>query len=421
VAPPARRAVQPHQTRRLGRHAVGGHQLLLLADRAGEAERVRAEADQPDHRDQRQAQPRRARHTQARSRVGPVPARPKHEERQRQPGGDLDRDPRDQRGGAGAKAGVGSGREHQRAGQRQQQQRVVVIAADCQLEQHRVQAHERGCEARLAAFGKQPRQPRLPSSLGRDGRSAGRGVCGSTFDGGRSREERDRGEARGDREPLQRPQPAGHPERGDRVACEREQRAVGRVLEGPAHKQVHRVGGHLRGDVRVWVKPVQGAQPSEIEITKDILGDQWRPEQQHEVGGDDRRPQRAPGERACGEQYRHVARGHDQRERLKARRAEPHAEAPQRAGQPARPAAAARGHVLGWAARRTCREQEDAREQAEQTECAERAQRARGGRRCSRPGGARTAGRTSRRARGACQGNGLLHALIVTSRRSARL
>jgi hypothetical protein len=49
---------------------VGGHQLLLLAHRAGEAERVRAEADQPDHREQDQAQRYGAHHAQALARGG---------------------------------------------------------------------------------------------------------------------------------------------------------------------------------------------------------------------------------------------------------------------------------------------------------------------------------------------------------------
>jgi hypothetical protein len=159
VAPPARRAVQAHQARHLGRHAVGGHQLLLLADRAGEAERVRAEADQPDHRDQRQAQRSGRHHAQALARDDPVPAPPQYQERQRQPGGDLDRESRDQRCCAGTKARVGPGREHQRARQREQQQCVVVVAADRQLEQHRVQAHERGGEARGVTPGNRARTP----------------------------------------------------------------------------------------------------------------------------------------------------------------------------------------------------------------------------------------------------------------------
>ena len=238
---------------------------------------------------------------------------------------------------------------------------------------------------------------------------------------GRPRDQRDRGEAGGDRERLQRPQPAGQPERRDRVAREREQRAVGRVLEGPADEQVDGIGGRLGGDVRVGVQPVQGAQPGEIEVAEHILGDQRGPEQQHEVRGDDRHPQGAPGQRARGEQHRHVARGHDQRERLEAVRADAHAEALEGAGQPARPAAAAGGDVLRWTARRARGEQEDAREHAEQAERAERAQRARRDRRSSRSGGAPPARRTAARGARDCQGSGRLHALIVTSRRSARL
>jgi len=90
------------------------------------------------------------------------------------------------------------------------------------------------------------------------------------------------------------------------------------VLEGPAHEQVDGVGGRLGGDMRVGVEPVQSAQPREIEVAEHILGDQRWPEQQHEMRGDDRHPQRAPGQGARGEQHRHVAGGHDQRERLEA-------------------------------------------------------------------------------------------------------
>ncbi len=40
----------------------------------------------------------------------------------------------------------------------------------------------------------------------------------------------------------------------------------------------------------VGVQPVQSAQPGEIEIAEHILGDQRRPEQQHEMRSDDRDP-----------------------------------------------------------------------------------------------------------------------------------
>lgn len=154
MAPPARRVgggSEPHQARGLRGQAVRGNQLLLLAHRAGEAERVRAEADQPDRRDHRQAQRGGARRAQALAREDPVPARSEQQERQRQPGGDLDRDSHDQRDRARTKARGGAGGEQQRGGKRQQQQRVVVIAADGELEQHRVQAHEGGDEAPLTA------------------------------------------------------------------------------------------------------------------------------------------------------------------------------------------------------------------------------------------------------------------------------
>jgi len=203
---------------------------------------VRAKADQAEDREQREAQAGRARHAQALPRVGPVPARPEHQERQRQPGGDLDPDACDQRSRAGAKAWAGPRCEQQRGGQRQQQQRVVVVAADRQLEQHGVQAHEGGGEA--------PRMALLR---------------------GRARHQRDRGEAGEDRERLQRPQSPGEPKGRDRVAPEREQRAIGRVLEGPAHEQVCRIRRHLGGDVRVGIHSVQGSQPREVEVSEDIL------------------------------------------------------------------------------------------------------------------------------------------------------
>ena len=358
MTPPARRAVQPHQARGLRGQAVRGHQLLLLAHCAGEAERVRAEAEQPDHRDQRQTQRDGGHHAQALAGAGPVPARPQHQERQREPGGDLDRDPRDQRGRAtdrrstrspiGQQARVGAGCEQQRGGEREQQQRVVVAAADRELEQHRVQAHEGGGEAPRVAREKCPKSPGL---LLRFHCNLGGGVFGHCFIPGRAAQQRDRGEAGGDRERLQRPQPTGEPERCDRVAAKREQGAVGRVLEGPAHEQEGGIRRYLGGDVRVRVHPVQGAQAGEIEVAEDVLGDQRRAQQQREVRGDDRHPYHPSWKRAHGEQHGQIARGHDQRERLEAVGAEAHAEAREGAGQPAGPAPAASGDILRRAAR----------------------------------------------------------------------
>jgi hypothetical protein len=261
MTPPARRAVQPHQARCLGRNAVRRHQLLLLAYGADKAQCMGAEADQPDRREQHQAQPRCQHHAQT---LACSPWR-KHQEGQRQPGGDLDPHPRHQRGRRPPPARVGAGGERERGGQRQQQQHVVMSAADGQHEQYRVQAHESGGEASRMSF-------------------IARRAC----------YQRHGAQARGDHDRLQCPQPAGEPERHDRVAREREQRAIGRVLEGPPNERVDRIGRHLRGDVRVGVQPVQRAETGEIEVAEDVLGDQRRTEQQHQVGGDDRHPQGRP-------------------------------------------------------------------------------------------------------------------------------
>jgi hypothetical protein len=59
MSPPRRRPAQAHQARGLGRDAVGGNELLLLAHRVEEAERVHAEADDAQ-RDQREQAEHRA-------------------------------------------------------------------------------------------------------------------------------------------------------------------------------------------------------------------------------------------------------------------------------------------------------------------------------------------------------------------------
>ena len=138
------------------------HQLLLLAHGADKAERVRAEADQPERREQRQAQPGGQRHAQALACM----ARGEHQEGQRQPGGDLDPHPGHQHGRRAAGMGarpprVGAGRERERGGERQQQQHVVVSTADGQHEQHRVQAHEGGRKARRVTLKNCPKTPRF--------------------------------------------------------------------------------------------------------------------------------------------------------------------------------------------------------------------------------------------------------------------
>jgi hypothetical protein len=118
------------------------------------------------------------------------------------------------------------------------------------------------------------------------------------------------------------------------------------VLERPANEWIGGVRGRLSGDVRIGVQPVQGAQTGEVEIAKDILGDQWRAKQQHEVRGDDRARQRSHGQRARGEQHRQVARAHDQYQRLEAIRGDTHTKALKGARHPARPAATTGRDVL---------------------------------------------------------------------------
>ena len=227
VAPPARRTAQPHQARGLGGHAVDRNKLLLLTHRAEESQRMRAEADQAHGGERHQAQPCSCGYAQALARAVRAVGG-EHEEGQRQPCRDLDSHTRDQGARSGSEARVRAGGERQCGGEQQDDQRVVVRAADGQHEQHRVQAQERHRPARRV-----------------------------TEPAGRSRSQRDRAEARGDRDSLQGPQPAGEPQRDGRVAEDREQRAVGRVLEWPSDEREDRVGGRFGSDMGVGVQAVQ--------------------------------------------------------------------------------------------------------------------------------------------------------------------
>jgi hypothetical protein len=238
VAPPARRTAEPHQAGGLGGDAVGRHQLLLLADRAHEAECVPAEAQQPDQRDGEQRHARAQSNPRALART----ARSEHQEWQQQAGRDLDADAGRQRRRAGAPARTRPGCQRQRRRQRQEQQRVVVRPSDRQHEQHRVQAHERrGPASRVSEPARRPR------------------------------DQRHRREARDDRDRLERPQPARKSQGDQRVAEQREQRAVGRVLERPADEVEDVVGGRFGGDVRVGVEAMQDPQPCERQIAEDVL------------------------------------------------------------------------------------------------------------------------------------------------------
>ncbi len=160
--------MEAHQPRRLGRHAVSRDELLLLSERAEEAERMRPEADHPDQRHGCERARARERDTQP---LAPA-ALAEHQEGQHEPGRQLHADPGRQRHGgrtrvrarlvvprcaestlraaAARRRARGAGTQKQRQREREQQQRVVVRAADGEHEQHRVEPDERERERRGA-------------------------------------------------------------------------------------------------------------------------------------------------------------------------------------------------------------------------------------------------------------------------------
>lgn len=301
---------------------------------AAEADQAdRAEHDEPERRALERSPP-----------IAPTWRTEQHE-RQRQAGADLHADARHERRGGRAIPRRRAGCQRERARQREQDQRVVVGAADGEHEQHGIEPDE----------GRRP-AARLPQAPG--------GEC----------DECDGSEARQHGERLERPQPAGQPERHEGVAEQREQRTVGGVLVGPAEEREDFVAGGLRGDMCVGVEAVQRAESREADVAEHVLGDQRRSEQEDRVGRHDGHRDCAQAERAQGHQHEQVARAHDQAERLKAARADAQAEALQRPGQPADPAAAARGDVLRRFPGRACGRQEGARDDAEQPEQPDRAQ-----------------------------------------------
>ncbi len=320
MAPPRRGALKPEQARRLGGHAVRGDQLLLLAERAEEPQRVRSEPDHAHCGDCHETA--RARHCDAPALTGAAPAQ--HQERQQQAGRELDPHAAGQRERRPARslrrrARTRAGRAQQQCeAEREQQQRVVVRAADRHHQEHRVQPEER-----------QRERARVPEPPGRLGRQP------------------DRAEAAEDGERLQRPEPAGEPQRRSRIAHQREQRAVRRVLERPADEAEHRVARGFGREVGVGVEAVQRAHTPEGEVAEDVLGEQRRPEQQDQVGCDHGRRDRCDRKRPRGHERDQVARADHQHQRLEAALPELCADPAQRAGQPARPATAVGGHVLG--------------------------------------------------------------------------
>jgi hypothetical protein len=332
-----------------------------------------SQRDDPGRRGQRDAQARLA------------APRGEHQKRQRQAGRQLHADAGHERHRAAAQVRAHAGRQRERGGQREDDQRVVVRAADGEHEQHGVQPYERDRPA-----------PRPADPLGREP------------------DQRDRAEARDDGDRLERPQRAADAEWHGPVAEQREQRAVRRVLVGPAEEREHFVARCLRGDVRVRVQSVQRAEPGKADVAEDVLGDQRRPEQQDHVREHDRDPQRAQRQRAHAHEDREIARAHHQRQRLKAARPErAQVQCPERPGEPWRPAAAARRHVLRRRGRGLGGGQEDGHDHREQPELPERTRqpgaiaRRRPARSIARAGGPSGLGR---RAGG---GRGGLHRVIV--------
>jgi hypothetical protein len=339
MAPPRRCTAQSHEPGGLGRHAVGRHELLLLADRVEKVQSVRPEPNQPERHERHEAEGRGAHdpHPLASAAGG------EHEEGQHEPGRDLDRDAGRQRDRGRAEAWVGPRRERQRGREQHDDERVIVGAARGQHEEHRVQANERG---------------RPAGRLTEPARSPG--------------DERDRAEARGDRDRLERPQPAGDAERRGGVARDREKRTVGGVQEGPSDESEYGVGGHFGGDVRVGVKSVECSEPGEAQVPEHILGDERRTQQQDQVRGEDRRHQAADVQLSRRQQNEQVARGHDQHQRLEAAVGDTDVEPFQGARHPAGPATTAPGNVM-----RGCRggagaQKEDGRDDAEQAKGAYR-------------------------------------------------
>jgi hypothetical protein len=193
-----------------------------------------------------------------------------------------------------------------------------------------------------------------------------------------SGDQRDRGEARQHRQRFQHPQAARESQRRDRIAGEREQRSVGRVLKRPSEERKDRVGRGFGWKVGVRVKAMQRSHAPEGDVAEDVLGEQRRSEREHGVGARDPRRQCPTGQRARGAQHEQIASAHDQHQRLEAFAGQPEMQAGQRARKPARPAAAAGGNVATRRARRTRAQQQDRREHGEHAEQAEQAQHPRG-------------------------------------------
>ncbi len=182
----------------------------------------------------------------------------------------------------------GAGGERQGERQGAQHQRVVVRSPYSHHQQHRVEPHE----------GRRP-AARVPEPLGRP-----RNQC----DGPQARQHSNH---------LQRPQAARHPQWGHRVAGQREQGAIGGVLEGPADERIGGVGEDLGGHMGVGVEAMQRPHAREGQVAEHVLGEQRRPQQERQVRRHHRSRQRSHRQRAGRHQHEQVAPAHGQHQRLK--------------------------------------------------------------------------------------------------------
>jgi hypothetical protein len=300
---------------------------------------MRPEPDHPDRRDPGQPQHCRRCHLQPAARL----TGRQRQERQHQPGRQLDADARGQgdrgegqprvlagvpararraphrRRSAGTSAASGghpAGAQRQPECQRHDHQRVVVRAPHGQHQQHRVEADEDGRERR-----------------------------GHATPLGGARRQRDCSQAAERGQRFQRPQRPGEPQRRGGIAGEREQRAVRRVLERPADEAEHGIAHRLCWEVRVRVEAMQRAHPREGDVAEHVLGDQRGAQRQDHVRRHDRARKPAERQPASPCQSQRVAAAHDQHQGLKAAAAQVRPEPRQRTGEPARPAAAVGGDV----------------------------------------------------------------------------
>ena len=150
------------------------------------------------------------------------------------------------------------------------------------------------------------------------------------------------------------------------------------MLERPADERKDDVGWSFRRDVGVGVQPMQHAEASELEVAKDVLGDERRTEQQQQVGRQDRKHDCLAGQDRCGEQRSNVAGAHRERQHLEAGGADAKREPVQGTAQPARPAPDARWDIGRGATGGPGRHAKDAHDDAKQTGDADRSQGGRG-------------------------------------------